>query len=186
MQGRFQRKRHLFEKAIILNLLWEKGPIIYPLVWEKTLKKQGVLPLALYVTPPYNVFTSKREVKHFEDMKGLKIRGTGYAMQKAISQTGAVPLPLPAPELFEAMQRGVLDGTLIPWFSAKAYKMEELCKYATSGGVFGCFTGLFYINEEVWRKLPEDVRKAMKQAGKDTVDHLSKELVAESDRVVKD
>ncbi len=156
------------------------------MLYEQEFKKQGVLPLSLYVTPPYNVFTTKKPVSRYEDMKGLKIRGTGYAMQQAISQTGAVSVSLPAPELFEAMQRGVLDGSLLPWYSSKAYKMEELCKYATIGCVFGSFTGIFCINEGVFRKLPEDVRKAMKQAGNDTVDHLSKELVAECDRVAKD
>jgi len=154
-------------------------------LYEREFKKQGLLPLALYVTPPYNVFTTKKPVRRYEDLRGLKIRGTGYAMQQAISQTGAVPVSLPAPELFEAMQRGVLDGSLLPWYSSKAYKMEELCKYATTGCVFGSFTGIFCINEGTFRKLPEDVKKAMKQAGHETTDHLARELVAECDRVAK-
>ena len=88
---------------------------------------------------------------------------------KAVS---AVPVYVPAPEIYQALQRGVLDAAAFSYGSAKAYRIDELVKYATSGLNFPGGGMAYAINEKVYKKLPDDVKKAMEKAGDETTKNL--------------
>jgi TRAP-type C4-dicarboxylate transport system substrate-binding protein len=48
--------------------------------------------------------------------------------------------------------------------SVVAYGLDKLVKYATDGVSFGSFIVAYSINQSVWEKLPDDVKKAMDAA----------------------
>ncbi|PIT03150.1 C4-dicarboxylate ABC transporter [Bradyrhizobium nitroreducens] len=136
---------------------------------EGILAKQEYAPnkiklLMAVVLPPYQVWTAKAKVETIKDMQGLKLRTTGGAQDLTVRTLGAVPVRMAAPDAYESLSRGTMDGLLFPMDSVAAYGLDKLVKYATEGVSFGSFIVAYSINQSVWDKLPDDVKKAMDAA----------------------
>ena len=86
---------------------------------------QGVKVLAYYTHGPGIVMNTRKPVTRVEDLQGLKWR-VGGGMVNEISQTLGTDVPLkPAPDSYELLSGGVMDGTLFPAESAEAFKIED-------------------------------------------------------------
>ncbi|MET0675466.1 MAG: TRAP transporter substrate-binding protein DctP [Bradyrhizobium sp.] len=118
--------------------------------------------LLLAVTlPQYRIFTVKAPVKDVGDVAGLKLRSTGGAQDLTLRAVGAVPVRMAAPDAYESLSRGTMDGLLFPLESVVAYGADKLVKYSTDGLGFGSFVVSYSISENVWKKLSPEVQKAM-------------------------
>ena len=90
-----------------------------------------VVPLLLYTTSPYFVLTTKKQVKTLEDLKGLKIRIPGGPPTEMVKALGAVPAPIPMPDMYQALDKGVVDGMGVPWEAVQGFRLYEVAKYYT-------------------------------------------------------
>ncbi|HEY3276460.1 MAG TPA: TRAP transporter substrate-binding protein [Syntrophorhabdaceae bacterium] len=115
-----------------------------------------------FTTSPVNVIqTVKKPVKSLEDMKGMKIRGTGRSGD-IVKALGAVPMPIETPDLYEAIRRGVVDGAYLTMETYKGFKTGELLKYNTESWKVGSVYAFYAImNKSKWGKLPADVQKVI-------------------------
>lgn len=110
---------------------------------------------------------TKKPVRSLEDLKGMKIRATGLSA-KVVEALGAVPVAMPQPGTYEALQKGVVEGTLGPIEVLKGWKQGEVIKYTTECFDIGYTTSMFVImNRKAWDALPADIQK--------TVDEVSQE-----------
>lgn len=109
---------------------------------------------------------SKVPVRKLEDFKGLKTRVPGSEAPHC-KALGGVPVTMPGPEVYLALERGVLDADFHPWETAYSYKWYEVVKYHTKADLY--LAGLFIctMNLKTWEKLPADVKKVInKYSGK--------------------
>lgn len=143
---------------------------------EPEFLSNGVVPVFVYTLPPYEIWTTQKPIKGPEDIKGVKLRSVGGIMDKTVSLLGGSPVSIPITEMYEALQRKVVDGTILSPISIKPYKVNELLKYKVEGVSLGTFVGVYVVNESVWNSLPDDVKKAMLEAGKETSEHLANVL----------
>jgi TRAP-type C4-dicarboxylate transport system substrate-binding protein len=116
------------------------------------------------VLPPYQVFTVKQKIEDLKDIRGLKLRTTGGAQDLTLRALEAVPVRMSAPDAYESLSRGTMDGLLFPMESVISYGLDKLVKHATEGVSFASFIVAFSINQAVWDRLPDDVKKAMDEA----------------------
>ncbi|MBI5265065.1 MAG: TRAP transporter substrate-binding protein DctP [Bradyrhizobium sp.] len=136
---------------------------------EGVLAKQEYAPnkiklLMEVVLPPYQVWTAKQKIDSISDIKGLKLRTTGGAQDLTLRSLEAVPVRMAAPDAYESLLRGTMDGLLFPAESVIAYGLDKLVKHATDGVSFGSFIVAYSISQAAWDRLPEDVKKAMDEA----------------------
>ena len=96
--------------------------------------------------PPYHIFTARQIVQSDKDVQGLKLRTTGGAQDLTLRSIGAVPVRMAAPEAYESLSRGTLDGLLFPLESVVSYGLDKLVKHVTDGTGFGSFVVAFSIN----------------------------------------
>lgn len=102
---------------------------------------------------------TKKPVKSLADMKGLKVRSTGFS-GKVVSALGGIPVAMPQPDTYEALQKGVVDGTFAPMETLKGWKQGEVIKYTTNTRDIGYTTGMFVVmNKQKWEKLPADIQQ---------------------------
>jgi TRAP-type C4-dicarboxylate transport system substrate-binding protein len=66
-----------------------------------------------------------------------------------------------APDAYESLSRGTMDGLLFPLESVVAYGADKLVKYSTEGLGFGSFVVAYSISETAWKKLTPEIQKAM-------------------------
>jgi TRAP-type C4-dicarboxylate transport system substrate-binding protein len=111
--------------------------------------------------PQYRIFTVKQAVKDVPDVTGLKLRSTGGAQDLTLRAIGAVPVRMAAPDAYESLSRGTMDGLLFPLESVVAYGADKLVKYSTDGIGFGSFIVSYSISDTAWKKLSPEVQKAM-------------------------
>jgi len=123
---------------------------------------QGVKVLAVFTHGPGMVFNTKRPIAKAEDLTGLKFR-VGGGMVNEISKALGMNVTLkPAPESYELLSTGVMDGTLFPAESVESFKIDKTVKYATTfpGGLYNT-AFVFMMNPATYDKLPADVKKAV-------------------------
>ncbi|WP_242968889.1 TRAP transporter substrate-binding protein [Marasmitruncus massiliensis] len=94
------------------------------------LGESGLIGLSWYDAGARNFYNSKREVKTFEDMKGLNIRvQENEMMMDMISALGANPTPMAYGEVYSALQTGTIDGAENNWPSYESTSHYEVAKY---------------------------------------------------------
>ncbi len=127
-------------------------------------------------TSPINVIqTLNKPVKTLEDVKGLKLRGTGR-LGDIVKALGASPIPIETPDLYDGLKRGVIEGALLPLETMKGFKTGELIKYVTASWRVGsayCFYVL--MNKQKWNGLPADVQKTMSDFSKEFIERWTLE-----------
>lgn len=124
----------------------------------------GVRVLFAFVLPPYQFFIAKQKLETLKSLEGLKIRPTSGGLE-LVRRLKAVPVQLPAPEVYESLSRGTIDGVVFPVSSIFAYNLQGLVKYVTTDESLGSFVVTYAISERKWKTLPPNVQKAMTDAG---------------------
>lgn len=137
-----------------------------------------VRPLFVIVLEPYQFYTTSKEVRTPDDVKGLKLRSTGGAMDIFARKIGAIPVRMAAPEVRESLSRGTLDGLIFPNESVMSYDLQSFVKFGTKGGNFGSFVAAYVVSDAVWKKLPKDVQKIMADTGEAVTNNMCKAIDA--------
>lgn len=115
------------------------------------------------------ILHSKKAVYKLEDVKGLKIRSTGFSA-KVAKALGAIPVAMPQGETYEALQKGVVDATFSPWEVLKGWKQAEVIDYTVECYSVGYTTGMYVImNKKKWESLPDDVKKVFQDVSKEWI-----------------
>jgi len=125
----------------------------------------GVHVLAFFTHGPGIVFNTKRPVTKLEDLQGLKWR-VGGGMVNEISKALEMNVTLkPAPDSYELLSGGVMDGTLFPAESIESFKIDKVIKYATTfpGGLYNT-SFVFMMNQATYDKLSPEAKKAVDAA----------------------
>ena len=116
------------------------------------------------------ILHTKKPVKTLEDIKGMKIRSTGLSA-KVVKALGGIPVAMPQPATYEALQKGVVEGTFTPIETLKGWKQGEVIKYTTECTGVGYTTAMFVVmNLDKWNSLPEDIKKTIEETSKEWVD----------------
>jgi TRAP-type C4-dicarboxylate transport system substrate-binding protein len=126
--------------------------------------------------PQYRIFTVKQPVKDVADVAGLKLRSTGGAQDLTLRAIGAVPVRMAAPDAYESLSRGTMDGLLFPLESVVAYGADKLVKHATDGLGFGSFIVSYSISEASWKKLTPEIQKAMVDVANEIIPSACQEI----------
>lgn len=113
---------------------------------------------------------TKKPVAKLEDLKGMKIRATGLSA-KIVEALGGVPVAMPQGGTYEALQKGVVEGTFGPIEVLKGWKQAEVVKYTTECYGVGYTTTFFIVmNLDKWNALPADVQKVFEEVSEKYVD----------------
>ncbi|MGQ9647631.1 MAG: TRAP transporter substrate-binding protein [Thermodesulfobacteriota bacterium] len=120
------------------------------------------------------ILHTKKEVKKLEDLKGMKIRCTGMAA-KIVGALGATPVAMPMGETYDAISRGVVDGSMAPQEALQGWKWGEVVKYTIENFGSSYSTGFFVVmNKDKWNALPPDVQKIIEQVNEEYIEKQGK------------
>lgn len=130
---------------------------------REDLERNKVHILFTALLSPFQVFTARARLRTLADFRGLKLKSTGGAMDRMLLAINAVPVRLAAPDSYEAISRGTLDGVIFVPESIIAYGMQKLVHYGTMGGGFGSFAVNYVMSDDTWAALPAPVHSIMNQ-----------------------
>jgi TRAP-type C4-dicarboxylate transport system substrate-binding protein len=103
---------------------------------------------------------TKKPVKGLEDLKGLKIRTPGGHQTNYLKALGAEPVFMPIPDVYLAMETGMVDGIVTCPPILLSFKLHEVARYGVVA-TFGCVSEGVVMNAESWRKFPDDLKPTL-------------------------
>lgn len=111
--------------------------------------------LWVHAADPYAIVTKGKAVHSLEDVRGLRLRTPSIEGGKMIESWGATPVSMPAPEIYDAMQKGVIDGGVLPVAALADFNLFDVVDYVTVGNFN---TSLFYVamNKSSWERIPAE------------------------------
>lgn len=110
--------------------------------------------------PPYELMGNKR-IASVKDFKGVKVRLSG-PNAKILQMFGAVPTMVPAPEAYEAVDRGMIDVFGLPYtYALGAYRVYEVSKYTTEGLAMGGGSVMMLMSVDAWNSWNPKLQKML-------------------------
>jgi len=118
---------------------------------------KGVKVLYLFGHAPGVVHTSTRAVRAPSDMQGLRIRHPSSVIGETLRAWGASPAGMPTSELAGNLEKGVIDGLVIPYDGVLAFRLAPYISYSTELFSYVNSFGLF-MNTDSYARLPPDLK----------------------------
>lgn len=126
----------------------------------------GVHYLWGFTLPPYTLLTADRELRTMEDIRGLKVQSSGGVYSDTLAAAGATPVEMAGGELYEALDRGTIDGSNLNQFSVTGYGITPLLGHSVSGINSGSLLSGFLMNDETWNELSPEHQAVIEEASR--------------------
>ena len=122
--------------------------------------------VGLWNNAPNLLLMASREVDSLDDLAGLNIRVPSRNAGLVVQSWGANPVSMPAPEIYNAMQTGVIDGAMIDATTLGAFRLAEVTQSITMG--MDTTMSLFFLvmNRDSFDSLDSTAQQAILDAGR--------------------
>ncbi|MWD26614.1 C4-dicarboxylate ABC transporter [Aquicoccus sp. SCR17] len=187
--GRFPRTE-VFELPFMM-----KDPIGTALAFQQMVDEDfasneyaGLKVLGAWVHGP-GLIHSRVPVESLDDMEGLKVRAPTRVINDYMNELGATAVGMPLPAIPEALSKGVVDATVLPWEVTPSIKLAELVENHTEfSGEAALYTStvVLVMNRDRYESLPEDVRAAIDGQSGEKLSRLAAEQMWKYDKPGRD
>ncbi len=134
--------------------------VAYQRIYNKHLAKfnedRGLHVISRFTHGPGVIFNNKRPIKTLADLDGIKFRVGGGVVNEIGKKLNVNMTLKPAPQSYELLSSGVVDGVWFPQESITSFKLEKLIKYRTTvpGGLYNTSFALV-MNPDTWNSIPK-------------------------------
>lgn len=133
-----------------------------------------------FVPIGFRVTSSNKEVRSYDDLKGLNIRTLENPVPIAYwSAWGANPTPISFSELYIALQQGLVEAQENTYDTIVASKLYEQQKYIINTNHVVMIGGV-YMNLEFFNSLPADYQALLMDIWENDLDDLQYQMAQES------
>ena len=124
----------------------------------------GTKALALWVSEPNVMIMKDKVVRTPADLQGLKIRVAGAVAADVATALGATPVQMPIPQVYNALQTGLIDGVFTGSSTLLDFKLDEVSDAITIGAPLGVISFYAVMNKAKYDGLSDDQRAAIDAA----------------------
>lgn len=157
-----------FPKTMLIELPGTvgSGGSGYEMIWNAyddhlASEYPGVKPLALWVSEPNIIIMKDRQVRAPADLAGLKIRVAGAVAADVVTALGATPVQMPIPQVYNALDTGLIDGIFTGASAVTDFKLFEVANSYTIGAPLGRIAFFVVMNGAKYDGLPDDQKAAI-------------------------
>lgn len=126
---------------------------------------RGVHTIAVHVHGPGLFHVRERAITRPDDLRGLRLRGPTRQITRLLGYLGATPVGMPLPQVPEALSRGVIDGTLIPWEIVPSVRVHEMVRFHSEfdPAVNALYSASFVMamNQRRYEGLPPELKRVI-------------------------
>jgi TRAP-type C4-dicarboxylate transport system substrate-binding protein len=115
--------------------------------------------LMLWNSDTAGIMSRAKPVRTLEDLKGMRIRTPSRAQSAQLTALGATPVDMPVTQIYNALERGVVDATMIPLSAMLDFKLLEVVKYLTVDAPLGRSPFLVSMQRKRYEGLAPNLRK---------------------------
>ena len=128
-------------------------------------------------------------VTSLDDMVGKKLRGPTRVISDMLAELGATPVGMPLPAIPEALSKGVIEGTVIPWEVTPSIKLAELAKnHLEFGGKEALYTAtiIMVMNRDKYDSLSDAQRAALDSESGQKLAEFASQVMFDADKPGRD
>ena len=123
---------------------------------------------------PPGLFHTKKEIKGVDDIKGLRIK-VNVENAAIVSAMGGIPVTLPITETYEGLQKGLIDGVILPIEPIKGWKLADVLKTTIVYNAMSYTAPIFVtMNKDKWNSLPKDIQEIIEKVNEEWVEKQAK------------
>ena len=141
----------------------------------KACEKQGFVGLAFYDSGARSMFTAKKAVRSFADMKGLKVRVQQSDLWVSMLEAmGANATPMPIGEVYTGLKTGLIDAAENNYPTYESSRSFEVAKYFTKTE-HSMAPEILLFSKRAWDKLSPEEQGWIRQAATESVPYMRKQ-----------
>ena len=135
--------------------------------------------MALYVLPPYPIFTTGKKVQTVRDFRGLRIRSPSVTVGLALRKLGAIPLGVPINLIGDTLDAEIVDAIAYGWDSLTTTKgpkdkvLSDQVKVAVDISLAAPAL-MIVMNKAKWDALPADFKVIIEKRAAELADESAK------------
>lgn len=179
--GRFP-KAEVFELPFISGNPEGSSRAFYEYITKNDMDEFKDVHLITVHTHGPGLIHSRDPITKLEDLKGMKVRGGSRIINMMLEQLGAVPVGMPVPSVGEALSKGVIQATTVPWEVAPSVKLQQIVhNHVGFSGDRGLYTQTFALvmNKASYDKLSPELKKVIDaNSGSDVAALFGRAMVA--------
>ncbi len=100
----------------------------------------------------------------------MKIRSTGLAA-KIVAALGGTPVAMTQGDTYDALSKGIVEGSMSNIGSLEAWRWGEVTKYTTANYGSAYTTGFFVVmNKSTWNSLSPEIQKTIESVNNKWID----------------
>ena len=115
---------------------------------------------------PYHLIGHK-PVKTLADLKGIKVRSFGSMFPVVFSALGMVPVNVPVTEVYENLQRKIIDFGFNDYAGMNQMRLQEAAKQVSDINFGSMARNLTYVNLNLWDKWPQELKDIWNQVNEE-------------------
>ncbi|WP_053845233.1 TRAP transporter substrate-binding protein [Paracidovorax avenae] len=141
----------------------------------KACERQGFVGLAYYDSGARSMFTAKKPVRKFEDMKGMKVRVQQSDLWVSMLEAmGANATPMPMGEVYTGLKTGLIDAAENNYPTYESSRSFEVAKYYTKTE-HSMAPEMLLFSKRAWDRLSPQEQGWIRQAAKESVPYMRKQ-----------
>ncbi|MCX8111497.1 MAG: TRAP transporter substrate-binding protein [Syntrophorhabdaceae bacterium] len=115
-------------------------------------------------------FHVKKDIKSFEDLKGLRIKANAENAD-IVKVLGAAPVTMPITETYDALQKGLAEGILLPNEALKGWRFAEVVKASLDSNAVSYMTSMYVImNKGKWNMISKEDQQAIEKINEEWIE----------------
>lgn len=103
------------------------------------------------------IHTVDRPVYTLDDLKGLRLRSPGPAVNAMLEYEGASPITLAPAQIYQALSKGAIDGLTTTWDLVATVHANEVLNYHTDCRLYAA-AFYFLMNPQSYKGLPAELQ----------------------------
>ncbi len=117
--------------------------------------------LGLWTSADATLIMHDKKIESLSDLAGLKIRVPSKNTGRLVEAWGAVAVSMPITEVYQSMETGVVDGTLVDPSVLTSFKLGEVTKFVTKGMNATNSMFMLVMNRDSWDALDEATQASL-------------------------
>ena len=109
------------------------------------------------------LFHTKKVISSVDEIKGLRIKANAENAD-IVSALGGAPVTMPITETYDALQKGLLEGILLPTEALKGWRFGEVVKTTLENYAVSYATSMFVMmNKDKWNSISQADRQTIEK-----------------------
>lgn len=140
-------------------------------------ESNNLVPIVDYPTAQAYDLLCTKPVNSAAEAEGLRVRTGGALHVNEVEAMGMVPVDLPTTEMYEGLQRGIVDCAALNLSGHINYSLWEVAPYYVPTAMSQLNAMPLVMNKDKWDSLPQEAQQILKDAGTKSLTSLLDEFV---------